>query len=135
VQDAQLLLAWRLGVRALDALLDPAPLLGVLDVHVLDAGGPAVGVTQHAEDVAQLHEPTAAAEGAGGELALEVPQRQPVRQHVEVGVAALLVLQRVGVGHHVPTYAVGVDQLEDTGLLVHLVVMVDRDVLAQRTGS
>ena len=55
-QDPQLLLAGRLGVRPLDALLDPAALLGVLDVHVLDADGAAVGVAQHAEDVAQLHD-------------------------------------------------------------------------------
>ena len=89
-QDPQLLLAGRLRVRLLDALLDPAALLGVLDVHVLDADGAAVGVAQDAEDVAQLHEPPAlAAERAGGELAVEVPQRQAVRLDLEVGVAAL----------------------------------------------
>ena len=112
------------GVRLLDALLDPAALLGVLDVHVLDAGGAAVGVAQDAEDVAQLHEaPALAAERAGGELAVEVPQRQPVRLDLEVGVAALAVLQRVGVGHHVAAHPVGVDQLEDPRLLADLVVV------------
>ena len=50
-QDPQLLLAGRLGVRLLDPLLDPAALLGIHDVHVLDAGGAAVGVAQDAEDV------------------------------------------------------------------------------------
>ncbi len=60
-QDAQLLLAGRLHVRLLDALLDPAALLGVLDVHVLDADRAAVRVAQDAEDVAQLHEPAALA--------------------------------------------------------------------------
>ena len=80
--------------------------------------------------VAQLHEPPAlAAERAGGELAVEVPQRQAVRLHLEVGVAALAVLQRVGVGHHVAAHAVGVDQLEDPGLLADLVVVGRRDVL------
>ncbi len=39
-----------------------------------------------------------------------------------------LVLQRVGVGHHVAAHAVGVDQLEDAGLLADLVVVVGRDV-------
>jgi hypothetical protein len=79
---------------------------------------------------AQLHEPAAlAAEGAGGELAVEVPQRQAVRLDLEVGVAALAVLQRVGVGHHVAAHAVGVDQLEDPGLLADLVVVAGRDVL------
>ncbi len=129
-QDPQLLLAGRLHVRLLDALLDPAALLGVLDVHVLDADGAAVGVAQDAEDVAQLHEPAAlAAERAGGELAVEVPQRQAVRLDLEVGVAALLVLERVGVGHDVAAHAVGVDQLEDPGLLADLVVVAGRDVL------
>ena len=128
-QDPQLLLAGRLHVRLLDALLDPAALLGVLDVHVLDADGAAVGVAQDAEDVAQLHEAAAlAAERAGGELAVEVPQRQAVRLDLEVGVAALLVLQRVGVGHDVAAHAVGVDQLEDPGLLADLVVVAGRDV-------
>ena len=128
-QDPQLLLAGRLLVRLLDALLDPAALLGVLDVHVLDADGAAVRVAQDAEDVAQLHEPALAAEGAGGELAVEVPQRQAVRLDLEVGVAALLVLQRVGVGHHVAAHPVGVDQLEDPGLLADVVVVAGGDVL------
>ena len=129
-QDAQLLLARRLAVRLLDALLDPAPLLGIHDVHVLDAGGAAVGVTQDAQDRAQLHEPPAlAAERPCRELAVEVPHRQPVGLHGQVGVAALAVLQRVGVGHQVAAHAVGVDQLEDAGLLADLVVVGGRDVL------
>ncbi len=44
-----------LVVALLDPFLDPAPLLRVLDVHVLDADPAAVRVAQHAEDVAQLH--------------------------------------------------------------------------------
>ena len=103
-----------LGVRALDPVLDPLALLGVLDVHVLDADRAAVGVAQDAEDVAQLHE-RLAAEAAGRELAVEVPQRQAVGDDVEVGVAALVVLQRVGVGHQVAAHAVGVDQLDAPG--------------------
>ena len=54
-QDVALLLRRGLGVAPLDPLLDPAPLLGILDVHVLDADAAAVRVAQHAEDVAQLH--------------------------------------------------------------------------------
>ena len=82
------------------------------------------------EDVAQLHErPALAAEGAGGELAVEVPQGQAVGLDLEVGVAALAVLQRVGVGHQVAAHAVGVDQLEDPGLLADLVVVRPRDVV------
>ena len=48
VLDLELLLA-----LALDVLLDPALLLEVLDVHVLDADGAAVGVAQHPQDLAQ----------------------------------------------------------------------------------
>ena len=122
-QDPQLLLARRLLVRPLDALLDPAALLGIHDVHVLDADGAAVGVAQDAEDRAHLHEAALAAEGAGRELAVEVPQGQAVRLDLEVGVAALAVLQRVGVGHQVAAHAVGVDQLLDPRLLADLVVV------------
>ena len=68
-------------------------------------------------------------ERAGRELAVEVPQRQPVRRGVEVGVAARRVVERVGVGHQVAAHAERVDQLEDARLLVHLVVVADRDVL------
>ena len=87
-----------------------------------------VGVPQHAEDVAQLHQ-RLAAEAAGGELALQVPQRQAVRLDVEVGVLALAVVERVGVGHEVAAHPVGVDQLEHPGRLGHVVVVADRDVV------
>ena len=70
-----------------------------------------------------------AAEAAGGEVAVEVPQRQAVRGDVEVGVAALPVLQRVGVGHEVAAHPVGVDQLLHAGDLVDVVVVGRRDVL------
>ena len=55
-----------------------------------------------------------------GNVAVEVPQGQPVLEHVEVGVAADLELQRVGVGHQVAAHPVGVDQLDDPGGLVDL---------------
>ena len=89
-QDVQLLLggAGRSWPRSNRAWIQAA-LLRVLDVHVLDADGPGVRVAQHAEDVAQRHQ-RLAAEAAGGELAVEVPQRQPVVDEVEVRVASLL---------------------------------------------
>ena len=104
-------------VRHLDAFLQPRPLLGVGDVHVLGADGAHVGVAQQPEHVAQLHV-RLPAEPAGGERAVQVPQGQPVGEHVEVGVAALAVVQRVGVGHQMPAGAVGVDQLDHPGGLV-----------------
>ena len=109
-QDAQLLLARGLGVLALDPGLDPAR-----------AGrGPGCACTRcrwcgsrsrAARRGCGAASSRLAAEPAGGELAVEVPQRQPVGLDVEVGVAALAVLERVGVGHQVAAHAVGVDQL------------------------
>ena len=130
---AQLLVAVRLGERDLDALLDPAPLLRVLDVHVLDADAAAVRVAQHAEDLAQRGH-RLAAEAAGGELAVEVPQRQAVGDDVEVGVRALPELQRVGVGHQVAAHAVGVDQLLDPRLLGDVVLVRGGDVVDPADG-
>ena len=101
-------------VRDLDPVLQPAALLRVLDVHVLGADGAAVRVAQHAQDVPQLH-PRLPAEPAGGEVALQVPQGQPVQVDVQVGVLALGDLERVGVGHQVTAHPVGVDQLLHPG--------------------
>ena len=113
-EDAHLLVVGGLGVRPLDLVLDPLPLLRVLDVHVLDADGAAVGVAQHAEDVAQLGA-APAAEAAGDELAVEVPEGEAVVVDVEVGVRALAVLERVDVGHQVAAHAEGVDELLHAG--------------------
>ena len=55
LEHVQLQLGVGLLRLLLDPLLDPLALLGVLDVHVLDADVAAVGVAQHAEHVAQLH--------------------------------------------------------------------------------
>ncbi len=126
--DAHLLVAAGLLVGPLDLVLDPLALVGVLDVHVLDAGGAAVGVTQDAEDLAQLEEGRAA-EATGREGAVEVPEGQAVRRDVEVVVATLLVLERVGVGHEVAAHAVGVDELLHAGDLVDVVVVRGVDVL------
>ena len=120
-EDVLLLVGVRLLVRHLDPLLQPGALLGLGDVHVLGADRAAVRVTQHAQHLAQLH-PLLAREPADGELPVEVPQGEAVGEHVEVGVAALAVVQRVGVGHEVPARAVGVDQLDDARDLVDRVV-------------
>ena len=87
-------------VRALDALLDPRALLGVLNVHVLDADRARVGVVQAREDVTQQHL-VRVAEAAGGEGAIQVPHAQAVGRQIEVGVATHAVGQRVGVGREV----------------------------------
>ena len=66
---------------------------------------------------------------AGREVALEVPQGQPVARDVEVGVAALPVLQRVGVRHEVAADPVGVDELLHARGLVDVVLVARVDVL------
>lgn len=54
-QDVTLLVGVDAVGDPFNLLLDPSLLLGVGDVHVLDADRPAVGVTQHVQQVAQLH--------------------------------------------------------------------------------
>ena len=111
----------------LDLGLDPALLLGVLDVHVLDADRAAVRVAQHAEQVAERHA-VLAGDAAGEELPLEVPDRQPVRQRVELlGHDRLLPAERVEVGDEVAADAVDADQRGDLHLLLqHRLFAVDR---------
>ena len=112
VQDVALRLGGGGLVGALDAVLDPGALLGVLDVHVFDADRARVGVVQAREDVAQQHL-VGAAEASGGEGAVQIPHTQAVGRDVQVGVAAHAVGQRVSVGGQVAARAVGVDDLRD----------------------
>ncbi len=123
-KDVQLLLAGGRLVIDLDVSLDPGPLFGVGDVHVLDADPTAIRVAQYAEDVAQAHQ-LDAGEAVDREFAIEVPQRQAVPGDVEVGVGADRVLERVGVGHQVAVRTVGVDQLDDAGALVDLALVAE----------
>ena len=53
LEDVALVVEVELGRHALDLLLDPALLVRVLDVHVLDADRAAVRVAQDVEDVAE----------------------------------------------------------------------------------
>ena len=126
-QDAQLLVVAGLLVLELDVLLEPAALLGVLDVHVLDADRAAVRVAQDAEDVAELHL-ALAAEAARDEVPVEVPERQAVLLDLEVGVRALHVLERIDVGHQVAAHAERVDELLHACGLVDALGEVDVDV-------
>ena len=119
-QDVLLLGHRRLVVFDLDPLLQPLLLFGLEDVGVLDADVAAVRVAQHAEHVAQLLV-FRAGEAVDLEHPIQVPQRQAVGEHVEVGVAAepgLVQPQRIDVGHQVAAVAVGRDQLDDAGVLV-----------------
>ena len=123
-EDANLFVAGRLLVWALKLGLEPFALFWVLDVHVLDAGGAAVSVTQDTQDVAQ-RETVVAAEPAGDPFAVKIPQRQAVGLDVKVWVEAHLVGQRVGVRDEVARRAVGLDELLDASNLVDLEVGIN----------
>ncbi len=117
-QDPHLLLDRKLRCRHLGVLLDPQLLVRFLDVHVLDAGGAAVGIAQQPEDPSQIH-PGLTGEPTGGELAIEVPQCQSVGERVELGVDDRRILtQWVEVGDEVAPHPVHVDQPECAGLLL-----------------
>ena len=112
------------SVHALDPFLDPGLLFVFLDVHVLDADGPGVGVAEHAEDVAQWHGravDAARAETADRELAVEVPDAETVVADVELGMGlGNLAAERVEVGDQMAADPVHVDELVDVDDLLVL---------------
>ena len=127
LEDAVFLLLAERRLLDLDALLDPGLLVGALDVHVLDADRAAVGVAQHAEQVAE-RQLVVTGHAVGEELAVEVPDREAVRGRVELDRRVrLLPVQRVEIGDQVATHAVDADQLGDRHLLgEHRLFAVDR---------
>ena len=76
-EDAQLGIVVRLLVGLLHCFLEPASLLGVLNVHVFETNGAAVGIAQHSEDFAQQHRATTT-KTTGDELAVKIPEGQTV---------------------------------------------------------
>ena len=73
------------------------------------------------------------AEAAGGELAVEIPDGEPVAERVELGVElGRLLAKRVEVGDEVAPYPVHVDDLEDPALLLRPVRAPDRRVVVDR---
>ena len=127
LEDAVLLLLRHRRVGAFDLALDPVLLVGLLDVHVLDADRAAVRVAQQSEQVAEPHLGRTR-HAIGQELAVEVPDREAVRCRIELDRSVrLLPAQRIEVGDQVPTHAVDADQLGDLHLLVqHRLLAVDR---------
>ena len=117
-------------LHALELRLDPPLLVGVLDVHVLDADRPAVRVTQDVEQVAELHL-LGAGDAAGAEHAVEIPDRQAVGRRIELGVhLRFFPAQRVEIGDEVAADAVRADQRRDVHLLLEhrLLTVEGRDV-------
>jgi hypothetical protein len=93
--------------------LDPRLLVGLLDVHVLDADRARVRVAQHAEDVSQRHD-ALARDTACRELAVEVPDGEAPVDRVELFVGArLLEPEWIEVRDQVPAHAIHVDEALD----------------------
>ncbi len=119
LQDVALVVLFDLPRNALDPLLDPPFLIGVLDVHVLDPDRLAVRVPEEVEDLPERLGATAR-EIVDVELAVEVPHRKPVVPGVELAVGQnLLRAEWVDVRQQVPTDPVHVDEPKDVGLLLH----------------
>nr|WP_031654252.1 hypothetical protein [Mycobacterium tuberculosis] len=104
----------------LDPLFEPLLLFGVEDMGVLHADVAAVGIAQQAQHVAQFLV-LRTGKAVDLEHPIEIPQRQAVGQHFEVGVTAepsFVQPQRVGIGHQMAAVAVGRDQVHDASVLV-----------------
>ena len=122
VEDAQVGLTVQRGVFLLAAFLEPSAYLVVVDVHVLDAHVTGIGVTQNGEDLTQgegvaVH----AGEIVHREDAIQVPQGESVTVEHDVVVEPWPVLHGVGVGDEVAESTPGIDEFDDTRLLVDLV--------------
>jgi len=98
--------------------VQPAPLLGVGDVHEFGADRAGVGRLEQGHQVAQLH-PLAAGDAAGEEFAVQVAVRQAMERQRQVRCIGLgRHLQRIEVGRQVAARAIGGDQLADRAVAV-----------------
>ena len=107
------------GCRAygFEALLDPALLRHVGDVHVFGADGAAIGFPQHLQDVLQLHL-ARADQRAGAEHGFHVGVAQPVERRIELGdIGFFLALERIDVGVARTLETISADQLQHPVLL------------------
>jgi len=141
LQDVLLLVLLHGGRHALDLLLDPALLHRVLDVHVLDAERPAVGVAQDVEDLVERGH-FEGGQPVGHEAPRQVPDGEPVGERVELGVRVRrLGVEGVEVGDEVAPHAIDVDQRLHAHLLGQSGVLASAGSSAaftsarQRTGS
>ena len=117
VEDVPLLVRTRRRRHPFHVLLDPALLVRVLDVHVLDAQGAAVGIAQDREDLVESGQ-LLAAQAIGHKVPGKVPDGEAVVERVELGMEiGRLGIERVEVGDQVPPDPVHVDQGLDVVLL------------------
>ena len=106
------------GADRLEALLQPAFLRRVADVHVLDPDRAAVGLAQALDDLAQGHALLAEIQARGIELRVHVGFVQVVERRLELrNLRALLAFERIELSPARAEDAVGGDQLLHINLL------------------
>ena len=132
IQNVQFLYQPHRGAYPLHLLLYPLLLIGILDMHVLHAHRPAVGIAEYVQDLSQRHLAVGlahvdAAQAGGEELPIEVPDGQAIGGRVELGMHLGLVgRKRVEVGDEVAPHPVHVDER------VHLHLLGDHRLLRSR---
>jgi hypothetical protein len=119
LQDVALVLGRQLPVDPFHPLLYPSLLIGLLDVHELEAQGLAVGVPKHVQHVAERALSPGPGQVVDEELPVEVPHREAVvgRVQLRVGQDGLR-LKRIEVGQQVAPNPVHVDQAKHPRLLL-----------------
>ena len=111
-EDFLLFVVGQLGgvARALDALLNPRLLVGILDVHELDADLRAIGLLDHRQHLAQRRR-LEAERAVGEDLAVEVIGSEAVGRRIELGMVLLAIeAERVKRGDQMAAHAVAADQ-------------------------
>jgi len=117
LEDLQLLV---LGQRrrvssGLHVRLEPTTRRAVLDVHVLDADGAAVGLAQNSEDLAQACT-LGPAQVAGVEDLVEVLLLEPEVGQLEVRDGVLAIVERIDLSHQMANGAVREHEAGDARL-------------------
>ena len=125
-------------VAAFDALLDPAFLRGVGDVHELDAERLAIGAAQDGDDLAHRRE-FEAEHLVEENLAVEVGFREAVGARIELLLVRLLLnAERIELGVEMAAHAVGADQHQRVDRIARRLLHVgggDFDALGLRLGG
>ena len=113
-------------VAAFDALLDPALLLGVRDVHELDAKRLAVGAAQNGDDLAHRRE-IEAEHLVEENLAVEIGFLEAVGLRIEFGLVRLdRDLERIELGVEMAAHAVGADQHQRVNRIARRLLHIGR---------
>ena len=116
-EDADFLGLGERGLEAgrLDAVLQPAAAVGILDVGVFGADVTAVGLLERGDDVAELHLP-AAEVGAGVEGRVEIGGGEVELLEGKFRDGRGGVVERIEVRLEVADRAIGVDEVVNAGL-------------------